>query len=92
MELIGSDEKSGNFKKYYGYYCEEPLNSSDHKLSSGVNWFSKDVFHNRVQYATDLDDAYKKAEIILKDNVCDYINPTYFKDNYWDMLLSKISL
>ncbi len=62
------------------------LNSADHKLISGVNWFPKEVFGNKVQFANNLDEAYEKATHILglKDN--EYKQPQYFKENYWDKL------
>ena len=66
------------------------INSSDHKLSSGVKWFPKDVFGNMVQYAENLDEAYDKAINLLNQTDKDYNNPPYFKNNYWDTLKSKL--
>lgn len=60
--------------------------SADHKLSSGVNWFSKEVYGDAVQYATSLEDAYEKASTILKQKDRTYSNPAYFKEGYWDKL------
>lgn len=56
--------------------------SADHKLSSGVNWFPKEVYGDVVQYATSLEDAYEKASVILAQNRV-YDNPAYFKEEYW---------
>lgn len=58
--------------------------SADHKLSSGVNWFPKEVYGDAVQYATSLEDAYEKASAILKRKDRTYNNPAYFKEEYWD--------
>ena len=58
--------------------------SADHKLSSGVNWFPKEVFGDMVLYATSLEDAYQKASIIVAQENRVHNNPTYFKDKYWD--------
>ena len=58
--------------------------SADHKLSSGVNWFPKEVYGDAVQYATSLADAYEKASAILKQKDRKYNNPAYFKEGYWD--------
>lgn len=65
------------------------INSADHKLSSGVNWFPKDVFGDNVQFAKDLNAAYSKAQEILSRSALKR-NPPYFKDNYWDKLANKI--
>ena len=61
------------------------INSADHKLSSGVKWFPKDVFGDAVQFAHSLDDAYSKIMEILYTNKS-YNNPQYFKIEYWDKL------
>lgn len=68
------------------------ISSADHKLSSGVKWFPKEIFGNNVQYAENLEDAYMKAIAIL--NSCEklHINPPYFKENYWDKLAAQINL
>lgn len=58
--------------------------SADHKLSSGVNWFPKEVYGDTVQYATTLEDAYEKASAILVQKDRTYNNPAYFKEGYWD--------
>lgn len=65
------------------------INSADHKLSSGVNWFPKDEFGDNVQFAKDLDDAYAKAKAILVRTDIKK-NPPYFKVNYWDKLVDRI--
>lgn len=58
--------------------------SADHKLSSGVNWFPKEVYGDAVQYATSLENAYEKALAILKQKDRTYNNSAYFKEGYWD--------
>lgn len=63
--------------------------SADHKLSSGVNWFPKEVYGDNVQFTKDLNDAYVKAQEILAQKKLRR-NPPYFKENYWDKLASKI--
>lgn len=65
------------------------INSADHKLSSGVNWFPNDEFGENVQFAKDLEDAYTKAMIILKINEIK-TNPPYFKYKYWDLLINHL--
>lgn len=67
------------------------INSADHKLSSGVNWFPKDTFGDYVQFAQDLDEAYDKAIVMLGRTDLSYENPPYFKDNYWDNLKIMIN-
>lgn len=67
------------------------INSADHKLSSGVNWFPKDIFGENVQFAKDLDDAYIKANQMLTKSNTNYNNPSYFKDNFWNKLKDLIN-
>lgn len=62
------------------------LNSADHKLSSGVKWFPEEEYHDAVQYAQSLNDAYLKAQAILSQKDRTYKNPPYFRNQYWDKL------
>ena len=62
------------------------VNSADHKLSSGVKWFPEEEYHDAVQYAQSLDDAYFKAQAILSQKDRTYKNPPYFRNQYWDKL------
>lgn len=60
------------------------LQTSDHKLSSGVKWFPEE-FKDYVSYAKGLDEAYAMAlEKLSKDLT--YQLPPYFKENYYDKL------
>ena len=65
------------------------IGSTDHKLSSGVQWFPKD-FSDYVSFANSLDDAYLKATALLKRNDLNYTLPSYFKEKYYDNLKSEI--
>ncbi|MFZ5986467.1 MAG: polysaccharide pyruvyl transferase family protein [Bacillota bacterium] len=60
------------------------IDSTDHKLSSGVDWF-KGVYDNCVYYARSLEDAYKKACEILQRE-CEYNIDDYFDKNYYQKL------
>ena len=62
------------------------LSSNDHKLSSGVKWFPKDIFEGKVYYAKSLDEAYTYIECILSKESNSSPNPTWFKDNYYNSL------
>lgn len=64
--------------------------SADHKLSSGVKWFPKDLFKSHIYYAKSLEEAYDLAKKILRDNDIKYSVPTYFKDKYWDKLADYV--
>lgn len=66
------------------------INSADHKLSSGVNWFPQEQFGDYVQFASDLDDAYEKATAILGNTDLTYNNPPYFKQTFWDKWMDMI--
>lgn len=62
------------------------INSADHKLSSGVKWFPRDVFGDYVQFADNLNEAFNMANDILSKKELQYNNPPYFKEKYWDKL------
>lgn len=65
--------------------------SSDHKLSSGVNWFPKEIFGNYISFAKDLDEAFEFAQNRIAfppENAL----PPYFKEKYYDALVEKIDL
>lgn len=66
------------------------LNSADHKLSSGVSWFPREVYGTNVQFAESLDMAFSLAQDRLNSNEV-LINPPSFKENYWDVLYQKLS-
>ena len=66
------------------------INSSDHKLSSGIAWFPKDVFGEYVQFAKDLEEAYNRALGLLMRTDLTYSNPSYFKEEYWDKLKEQL--
>lgn len=62
------------------------ISSADHKLSSSVRWFPKELFDGYIYYAQNLDEAYTLSQQILKRDGDKYNNPPYFKKNYWDKL------
>lgn len=64
------------------------LNSSDHKLSSGVKWFPKE-FRDYVYYAGTLKEASVIAEKIEEKQIA-YSLPRYFEDNYYSRLKELI--
>ena len=59
------------------------LSSSDHKLSSGVKWFPKEVFGKNIFYANDLKEAYFLATTILERKGVIYKNPPYFREKFY---------
>lgn len=65
------------------------LGSTDHKLSSGVQWFPE-AFSDYVSFADNLDVAYDKAiSLINRGDLSYYLSP-YFKEKYYDGLKSEI--
>lgn len=68
------------------------INSADHKLSSGVKWFPKEIYNDAVQFAENLDDAYNKATFLLNQNNREYNNPAYFKEHFWDKLRYNLDI
>ncbi len=65
------------------------LNSVDHKLSSGVNWF-KEVYKEHINYCDDIKNVYKIASKLYKTNN-NNIADCYFKNKYYDLLYEKIN-
>lgn len=59
------------------------LSSTDHKLSSGVNWFPAEHFGRNITFAENLCEAYNKAMKILASNEEIVKNPTWFKDTFY---------
>lgn len=59
------------------------INSADHKLSSGVKWFPKEIFKDNIFYANDLNEAYVLALNILKRDGKIFENPPYLKNKYY---------
>lgn len=64
------------------------LSSADHKLSSGVKWFSED-FEDYIAYAGNLDEAYDLAIRMLNIRERAPLKP-HFREMYYDQLLTKI--
>lgn len=62
------------------------LSSTDHKLSSGVKWFPKEVFGDMIQFAANLDEAYSLATKMINGPKHD-VNPPYFKETYYQTRL-----
>lgn len=60
------------------------LNSTDHKLSSGVNWF-KGIYDNHITYFNSLENLEKIVEERYY-NKNPHIQDEYFKKNYYDKL------
>lgn len=58
------------------------INSADHKLSSGVKWFDKQVYGKAVQYAATLDEAAEMAQELIDKKVA-IDNSPYFFEKYW---------
>ena len=66
------------------------LQSTDHKLSSGVDWFPKDLFGDYITAAENLDIAFNLALDRIKRPVNKEI-PKYFQEKYYDILFEKLS-
>lgn len=68
------------------------INSTDHKLSSGVKWFPQNEFHANMHYADNLEDVYQTALEILKRKGEITKNPPYFKETFFKLPLNKVSI
>lgn len=62
------------------------LSSTNHKLVSGINWFPKEVFKGNVNFARNLEEAYRRAISILEKQET-LINPPYFYNKYFQTKL-----
>ncbi len=76
--------------RYHGTIFSQIVNtpviviaSTDHKLSSGVNWFPNDKFRDNVYFEQGLDDIYSRVISILDREGDVKKNPTWFKDTYY---------
>ena len=64
------------------------VNSTDHKLSSGVDWF-KGVYDDYVYFARTLEEAYEMACMIIEKEYHYHIED-YFDKNYYQKLYSVL--
>ena len=55
--------------------------STDHKLSSGVEWFPREIFKN-ISLKSDSDEICKTVREIMNDSEV-YINPPYLYEHYY---------
>ncbi|WP_276740003.1 polysaccharide pyruvyl transferase family protein [Victivallis vadensis] len=61
------------------------ISSNDHKLSSGVDWFSE-KYRKHITFAASLDEAYEKGMEILNRPESDQSLPPYFEEEYYSKL------
>jgi exopolysaccharide biosynthesis predicted pyruvyltransferase EpsI len=67
------------------------IKTNDHKLTSGLNWFSHNIFKEYVSIAENLNDAYDLALINIKNPVKNIL-PAYFQENYFNTLIDHLHL
>ena len=67
------------------------IGSTDHKLSSGVDWFKGiKEFEKYIFFANSLEEAELLAKKIYSENYdYNYQLPTYFNDMYYEKLKEK---
>jgi exopolysaccharide biosynthesis predicted pyruvyltransferase EpsI len=65
------------------------IDSTDHKLSSGVKWYPA-AFENHLSFVPDLPSAYKKVSEIMGRTASPLPLPPYFKQKYYDQLKSEL--
>ncbi len=65
------------------------LKTTDHKLISGVSWFSQEEYADYIYLAEDLEDAFDKAIDFLKIQNRTKLSP-FFKREYYDGLALKV--
>ena len=64
------------------------LNSTDHKLSSGVNWF-KGIYDDKVTYCNNLKDLFNVAQSMYNKENNKKLS-SYFNEQYYDKLKEKV--
>lgn len=64
------------------------LNSTDHKLSSGVNWF-KGIYDDKVTYCNDINQIYNVSKNIYGKENNKQLS-SYFNEQYYNKLKEKI--
>lgn len=60
------------------------ISSTDHKLSSGVKWFPKNLFDGNIMFAKNLDEAFVYANEILARKGKEKKNTAWFKNNFFN--------
>ncbi len=88
FDVVVTDRYHGTI---FSLIAETPVvvvDSADHKLRSGVNWFPEE-FRDYVAYAKDLNAAYTLVLIMLEKKGRTPL-PPYFKEQYYDKLLERI--
>jgi len=65
------------------------LNSTDHKLSSGVDWF-KGVYPKHIYFAENLEKAYEFVKEIINEDKCSHKLDDYFDREYYQKLYNLI--
>jgi exopolysaccharide biosynthesis predicted pyruvyltransferase EpsI len=68
------------------------LKSTDHKITSGVNWFPNDLFGNYVTVAENLEMAFNLVMERINSQPLSRKLPPYFKETYFNTLLNHISI
>lgn len=91
FEVIITDRYHGTIFSLIANTPVIVLSSTDHKLSSGVRWFPKDIFGHYINYAHNLDEAHQIAIKILNMKDLNYKLPPYFEDNYYSKLKKIIN-
>ena len=66
------------------------LSSTDHKLSSGVDWFP-DSFSQHVSFASNLNEANERINYFL-ENYPTTTLPPYFREKYFDALKLELGI
>ena len=85
-EMVITDRYHGTIFSLIANTPVRVLSSADHKLSSGVKWFSEPI-GNKISYVNDLDSISFQSETVHSD--ADVVIPYYkqhFYDHIWDSI------
>lgn len=85
-KLVITDRYHGTIFSLISHTPVIVVNSTDHKLSSGVDWF-KGVYDDYVYFAKTLDEVYEMACEVM-DKHYEYQLDDYFDKNYYQKLYS----
>jgi exopolysaccharide biosynthesis predicted pyruvyltransferase EpsI len=67
------------------------LKSTDHKLTSGIDWFPQDIFGDYITIAENLEEAYNLALEKINNPVHKKL-PVYFQEHYYSRLIGQLHL
>ena len=86
FQLVVTDRHHGTIFSQVANTPVIVLGSTDHKLSSGVKWFSEAKLDENVFFAHDLNECYSLAKRVLEKKKKIIKNPPYFMEKFYSVM------